>query len=76
MVTHIIVPKKELDGVEQLKQLPRLYDFLPKPWIAFIIDYCTITNDRLKMTYVLVVQIVLKVYKLHFQYPQFFLYEI
>jgi hypothetical protein len=50
MVTHSIVLKEELDGVELLKQLPRLYDFLPNPWIAFIIDYCTITNGKLNMT--------------------------
>jgi hypothetical protein len=73
MVTHSIVLKKELDGIECLKQLPCLYDFLLNPWIVFIIDYCTITNGRLNMTYVLVVRIVLKVYKLRFQCPQLFL---
>jgi hypothetical protein len=39
MVTHNIVLKKELGVVEHLKKLPRLYDFLANPWIAFIIDY-------------------------------------
>jgi hypothetical protein len=66
MVMHSVVLKKELDVIERLKQLPRLYDFLLNPWIAFIIDYCTVTNDRLNMTYVLVVRTVLKVYKLRF----------
>jgi hypothetical protein len=66
-------PEKKLDIIERLKQLPRLYDFLPNSWIAFIIDYCTVTNGRLNMTYALVVRIVLKVYKLHFQCPQLFL---
>jgi hypothetical protein len=73
MVMHSIVLKKELDDIEHLKQLPRLYDFLSNPLIAFIIDYCTITNGRLNMTYVLIVWIVLKVYKLRFQCPQLFL---
>jgi hypothetical protein len=38
MVTHNVVMKKELDGVERLKQLPHFYDFLPNPWIAFTIN--------------------------------------
>jgi hypothetical protein len=66
-------PEKELDGAKRLKQLSRLYDFLPNPWIALIIDYFTITNNILNITYVLVVWIVLKDYKLRFQCPQLFL---
>jgi hypothetical protein len=31
MVTYNVALKKELDGVEQLKQLTLLYDFLPNP---------------------------------------------
>jgi hypothetical protein len=73
MVMYNVVLKKGLDGVERLKQLPHLYDFLSNLWISFIIEYCTITNGRLNMTYVLVVWIVLKVYKLQFQCPQLFL---
>jgi hypothetical protein len=73
MVTYSIVLKKELDGIERLKQLTLLYDFLPNPWIPFIIDYCTVTYDRLNVIYVLLVWIVLKVYKLQLQCPQLFI---
>jgi hypothetical protein len=66
MVMYNVVLKKELNSVERLRQLLCLYDFLPNAWIAFIIDYCTITNDILNVTYVLVVWIVLKVYKFQF----------
>jgi hypothetical protein len=64
MVTYNVVLKKELNGVERLKQLILLYDFLPNHWIPFIIDYCTITYDRPNVTYVIVVWMVLKVYML------------
>jgi hypothetical protein len=64
MVTYNVVLKKELDDVERLKQLTLLYDFLPNPWIPFIIYYYTVIYGRPNVTYVLVVQIVLKVYML------------
>jgi hypothetical protein len=66
MMTHNVVLKKELAVIERLKQQLRLYDFLPNPWIGFIIDYCTVTNGRFNMTFVLIVWIVLNVYKLAF----------
>jgi hypothetical protein len=73
MVTQSIVLKKELEGVERLKQLTLLYNFPLNPWIPFIIDNCTITYGRPNATYVLVVPIVLKVYMLQLQCPQLFI---
>jgi hypothetical protein len=70
MVSYSVILKKELDGVERLKELPLLYDILLNPWISFIIHYCIVTYDQPNVTYVLVVRILLKVYMFQLQSPQ------